>query len=878
MRMRNVNNGKMAEATPSASGEEYPWKRLNVSVQDADTLRQEAVEAHHDHLITEIETSEGPLATTLRAVYDGDEIDYFMEKLDGRIKSHDHEIERMCNYHYQGFIDSIRELQQVSGDATKLKGEIQGLNRELQTSCDPLLSAGDELVKCRKVQKNVTQAIESLSLCLPVLEMYGKLQEQMKSKRYYPALKTLEQLEHTYLPRVINHWFSQTMADAIPKLRERIKEASMTELKDFLESIRKHSAKIGEVAMRHAAEQNNMDPTIAKKKVKKRRAPAPPNPFTGEIDYEPPRPPSDGEDAEEELSAQDLVDFSPVYRCLHIYTVLGDKEKFETYYRSQRWKQARLSLQPPSNMHESIDLFKRYFHDIIGFFVVEDHILHTTQGLVTRSHMDELWEKAVEKISATLRSTSARLASDPCRGLEEKQFDHFHLKVDSLGNQTVPNDSQSPEDEEDEEDDEDEQSCKVASLMLEVKKLIVLFCHTLKGYGFSVGRLLELLLEMRDRYSEILSEQWVEVFNDIFAEDNYTPIFCDSPDDYTIITSQFPYRDKDLEQSDYPRQFPFSQFVPSIYVQVKEYINACLKFSADLHLSHTEIDDMIRKSANQLLTKTLGGCLSSLIKKPNLSLLQLIQISINMNYLEKSCEYLEEYISSITGAEKDSVHIARLHGSSMFKDARSDAEQHIYEQLNLKIDEFLDLASYDWTVQESRGQASSYLMDLVAFLQSTFMSFTNLPEKVAKTACMSACQHIASRLMALLQDNDIRQLSMGALQQFNLDVMQCEQFAASEPVPDSNDGTLQMAFTDLRQLLDLFINWDWSVYLADFGKQQARYLRVPRHTAISLLEKLNNADKKKNNLLQSLKKNEREKKKLIDTVLKQLKVLENGTT
>ena len=69
--------------------------------------------------------------------------------------------------------------------------------------------------------------------------------------RYYPALKTLEQLEHTYLPRVINHWFSETMAKAIPTLRERIKDASMTELKDFLESIRKHSAKIGEVAMSH---------------------------------------------------------------------------------------------------------------------------------------------------------------------------------------------------------------------------------------------------------------------------------------------------------------------------------------------------------------------------------------------------------------------------------------------------------------------------------------------------------------------------------------------------------------------------------------------------------------------------------------------------
>ena len=28
---------------------------------------------------------------------------------------------------------------------------------------------------------------------------------------------------------------------------------------------------------------------------------------------------------------------------------------------------------------------------------------------------------------------------------------------------------------------------------------------------------------------------------------------------------------------------------------------------------------------------------------------------------------------------------------------------------------------------ESKGHASSYIMDLMAFLQSTFMSFTNLP-------------------------------------------------------------------------------------------------------------------------------------------------------
>ena len=49
--------------------------------------------------------------------------------------------------------------------------------------------------------------------------------------------------------------------------------------------------------------------------------------------------------AEADLSAQDLVDFSPVYKCLHIYTVLGEREEFEKYYRKQRRQQATLTLQ-----------------------------------------------------------------------------------------------------------------------------------------------------------------------------------------------------------------------------------------------------------------------------------------------------------------------------------------------------------------------------------------------------------------------------------------------------------------------------------------------------------------------------------------------------
>ncbi|XP_014744991.1 PREDICTED: exocyst complex component 6B-like isoform X2 [Sturnus vulgaris] len=108
----------------------------------------------------------------------------------------------------------------------------------------------EELRQCRLQQRNISATVDKLTLCLPVLEMYSKLREQMKSKRHYPALKTLEHLEHTFLPQVSHYRFCQVMLATIPRLRHDIQELSMGDLKDFLESIRKHSDRIGESAIK----------------------------------------------------------------------------------------------------------------------------------------------------------------------------------------------------------------------------------------------------------------------------------------------------------------------------------------------------------------------------------------------------------------------------------------------------------------------------------------------------------------------------------------------------------------------------------------------------------------------------------------------------
>ncbi|XP_028424000.1 exocyst complex component 6 isoform X6 [Perca flavescens] len=682
------------------------------------------------NIFAELESVDLPLGTTLRSIYDDQPNAHkrFMEKLDARIRNHDREIEKMCNFHHQGFVDAITELLKVRADAEKLMGQVTDTNRRLQEAGREVTAQTEEVIRCRIQQRNMATTVEKLQLCIPVLEMYSKLKEQLESKRYYAALKTMEQLEKVFIPRVSQYRFCQIMAENLPRLREEIKEISMSDLKDFLESIRKHSDKVGETAMRQAQQHRTFNSAVAKQ-ASIGHYTKPVYFLNGQthaqnglmIDDDT----GDDEEADEEiLTAQDLVDFSPVYRCLHIYTVLGDRETFENYYRKQRKKQARLVLQPQANMHETVEGYRRYFNQIVGFFVVEDHILHATRGLVTRAFTDELWNMALSKIIAVLRTHSSY--------------------------------------------------CDDPDLVLELKNLIVIFADTLQGYGFLVNRLFDLLFEVRDQYNETLLKKWALVFREIFELDNYSPIPVETEEEYKMVVSRFPFHDAEIEKQDFPKKLPMSQSVPQIYTQVKELIYASLKFSESLHRSSTEIDDMLRKSTNLLLTRTLSSCLQNLIKKPHIGLTELVQIIINTTHLEQACKYLEEFITNITNVSPETVHTTRLYGLATFKDARHAAEGEIYTKLNQKIDEFIQLADYEWGMAESDGRASGYLMDLINFLRSTFQVFTHLPGKVAQTACMSACKHLSTSLMQMLLDTELKQISMGAIQQFNLDVIQCE--------------------------------------------------------------------------------------------------------
>ena len=125
--------------------------------------------------------------------------------------------------------------------AEKIDDNIQDRSKEL-------VKKGSEIVRYRKLQRNANTAIEQITMCLPVLENYAKLQDLMKQKKYYQALKVLEELEHTYGSHINKYRFTQSLAKSMNPIRDEIRKNSYAELRIFLEDVAKIWQRIGEDA------------------------------------------------------------------------------------------------------------------------------------------------------------------------------------------------------------------------------------------------------------------------------------------------------------------------------------------------------------------------------------------------------------------------------------------------------------------------------------------------------------------------------------------------------------------------------------------------------------------------------------------------------
>ena len=618
-------------------------------------------------LLTELVSSEGLLIPTLRAVYESNKHETFKEELDTFINNTDNEIEQICSFHHMGFMESIDELLKVKGKAQNVRSRIDEFDTSIDKAGNEMTRRAEQLRENRIQLRNIYTGIENLYQCLPVLQLYRKSVKHLNEKRYYAALKALDQVESSHMAAVRKYSFAQLMHEKIPLVRSHIKTVVLKEMQDWLTDIVGEAKVMGKVALdqtrqlqaQTSDEVFSVDTLNWKESdVVLRRRSMGRKSITGEGDRGSSKSKEieDGDgnaeakgkprrkkagSVKERLSMVDNVvdrvsrtDFSPIYRCLHIYEVLGHREEFEQYYKSSRKHQLSVVLQPLSQvtslLGENLSTYQTYFHEIVGFFIVEDTVHSTTRRFLSRSVVEDLWEVAVSKISSVLKMQAGY--------------------------------------------------CKDANVLLQVKEFLVLFCHTLTEYGFGVSRLYDLLLDLRERYNTVLMQEWAVYFTNHFVQDNYQPIVVQNEDEYMAIQAMYPFREidengvetveGDAESKDisYPYTLKFSVSVPYVYKDIKEFIAACKVYAENINMSHTEVDDAVRKSANILMSKTLNEVMNKVITSKSLTLSQLVQISVNVTFLESTCENLEEFIALITHTASGAISSSKLYGSEIFRE------------------------------------------------------------------------------------------------------------------------------------------------------------------------------------------------------------------
>jgi hypothetical protein len=295
------------------------------------------------------------------------------------------DIERIGLTKHEEFLQSVNQLQRVREGTVALTSEILKLNQSIQASTEKLAAQKEALVDTRAIRQNIAEASKALKESLKVLHAVNQAHELIRKKKYYGALKALDDLQNEHLiPTIQNKYATQhKLADiiqkSIPASQKAISEAVMTDLNTWLYRIRETSQFLGEVAfyhteMRRTRQKERMESNAYLRNFKLNSA--------IELVF----------DESEEFDVLDneelQVDFTPLFECLHIHEALGQSEKFRVEYAGTRRRQKELLLPSSVNLvnEDEDSSLSSLLESIAGFAIIEKATMRRVPNL--RSTVD----------------------------------------------------------------------------------------------------------------------------------------------------------------------------------------------------------------------------------------------------------------------------------------------------------------------------------------------------------------------------------------------------------------------------------------------------------------------------------------------------------
>ncbi|OBZ77174.1 Exocyst complex component 6 [Grifola frondosa] len=325
------------------------------------------------HLLDQASSSENleQLGPIIKQIHTNRQQEAYLRTVHALIESKDAEIETICSDNYQDFISSVSTLFSIKSYTTNLRDKISTLDASVSQVGRGLVEKKKALLQSKKTAANLDETIDALQACLRVLDVVNRVGEMIKERKYWSALRSLEDIES--MPPTS---LSQTPCFSICCHPCR---------PCWLLDIRNVSAQIGQLALeamelrtRRWRSRREKDPML-----KLSRVGSAAEAITNEkTEYN-------------VLDNEQLqVDFKPLYECIHIYGALESLDEIRRSYQADRKAQSDLIIPEPLPLSSLSSVTQ----EIVGYFIIETHVLNTTGNFRSEREVEDLWDALMKRL------------------------------------------------------------------------------------------------------------------------------------------------------------------------------------------------------------------------------------------------------------------------------------------------------------------------------------------------------------------------------------------------------------------------------------------------------------------------------------------------
>lgn len=742
-------------------------------------------------------------------------------KLNDIVKNKDEELINLSMSSTDEINLCIDKIDNIHDESAELNQNLSLVSQHLNKSVYELIAKKKNLTKSKEVSTKINETNIVLNLCVQVLEITNKIHDLIAHKKYFNALKLIDELVNIHVPKVENFSFALKIRESIPHLTQSIKDESFGNLDNWVSVV--INGRLGKISeqlfgnlydlQKNWSELKKVNTTIVPHRLNSPVELSLRDPLLNYKVFD-----------DKELD----INLGVVYDGILVYLTLNELELLSTQYNKEWLQKYNKIIRPitlatehknDNTVFTTLPKLEEYLQRIATFFILDKQLnLVTKFQLRSNLSSNDLWASYVTKLKPALL---AYLRAKKFKNVEE---------------------------------------------LTEFKDILGDFLQIMEIYNFDILELYEvLIIVFRDFYAPLLILEFRTSFVHSIQSDHYMPLVIDLYHEYETI-SQYCWYPSDAyfappkTARDMPIAFPFSEDYVHFCYGIHKLLDDIIQFTGEHYgydlneLNNIIVNDVFEKVLSDKKGHGIGASMHEFIDKN----------STNKEITSQSYTNLEYYLFSLYEIGKLINRRLRIHtGIGVYNNDGSDtnggfvlravdqfiklrkySETAIFEMVDGKIKELLELLEYDdWLPSQKNNLVSFSIQDFSLYLENLFTSiFSSLPSSIKTLGLFRTYDFVSEHFLKLLQD--VTTFNKIAIENFDLDIQHIETsmknlyHQSKSDTEFSGNVALESTFTELRQYIDLLKLDDYDSFTRNPTFRMRNFDRIRYEDGLALLSKM----------------------------------------